>query len=627
MVQESVFERSYVIHVPDGSPLTELDSRLTRISADVTRTASAIVFRVEARLRAALVGSDGAYERRNLLGRASTLPLGIVTYSDTLTTHQLLSLSQDKCEAIELESSLSAVRRNGLRQLLDDATGYCYLTSTPAYHFITPSNRHTSVFLRVGDSLTSTDVLDQYAFWLLPSLCRAELVLVDNWSIAAIVIRTLQLLGSRAHFECFSTHPLHDRSSAEATIDRLLAHKTGAGPIACVQSVTGSGTVTDLIFSMFRTRGVVLAPDAITTIFAFANAPVSGAVLCRLPNKLEHFPSDEDCPHCQAGMPAITIDQHGYYLKAGQENDGILTRQLAEEPRPLLKGDGMESALRLHRSDPNDSRHHGFDIDVMTLLENPSFRDRLIQSARDLPNPDVVVAPNHDAGRAMGDILGAITSGPVVFANRLDQSSILSADDRERLRTARHLLIVDDVINSGSRLASYLDGLRRHFPGKETVSILVGIVRPDSDAAYRRIKNTLKSPSTSIKLAYIEKLFLPRWDEKSCPWCQEHTFLAGIANQLSDPPEWLVKRIGDLAAIRTGLRSPLLALPGTTIPTLGADSFIAAQDTSALCLSFHISSALQSLRLDVEIGKRLMPEFPVQRVFGKHHMNATIPAH
>jgi hypothetical protein len=614
----STFDRAHIVHIPDGSALSELDRRLIGLGADVTRNASAIVFRVDSVLREDLIGPDGG-ARRYLLSRAAALPpIAFVTYSDVLTTHQLWLLSQDNCVQVEIESAVSAVRRNGLRQLVDSAIGYCYLSSTPAYHFITPSNRHTSVFLRVADSLTSTEVLDQYAFWLMPYLRGAELVLVDNWSIAAIVIRTLQSLNSPAYFECFSNHPLHDRLSAEATIDRLLAHRTGAGKIACVLSVTGSGTVTDLFLDLFRARGVTLAGDAVVSIFAFANAPVSGTVLCRLNVELEHFPSGE-CPHCEAKVPAITIDQHGYYLKGGQEHEGILTSQLVTQERPLLSVHGTESALRLHRFDPNDGRHHGFDIDVMTLLKQPSFQARLIQSTRTLPKPDVILAPDHDAGRAMALTLRECTTDYVVIANRLNTVA-LSVADRERLTSAKHLLILDDVINSGSRLERYIEELRRTFPRIETVSILVGVVRTDSEDCLRRITNCLKSSYTKYELVFVEKLFLPAWDEKLCPWCQEHTFLAGVANRVSEPPEWLLRRVGELADTKAGVCSPLLVLPDTPIPTLGAGSFVATEGTTALSLSFHLSSALQRLRMDVEVGKRLMPEFPVQRIFAARNL-------
>ena len=52
--------------------------------------------------------------------------------------------------------------------------------------------------------IRSKVALDNFAFWLLPTVARADVVIGDTWSMSPILLRALQMTNSHAHLECFA---------------------------------------------------------------------------------------------------------------------------------------------------------------------------------------------------------------------------------------------------------------------------------------------------------------------------------------------------------------------------------------------------------------------------------------
>src|SRR4029077_17650741 len=85
----------------------------------------------------------------------------------------------------EPASTVSRIREHNLTRIVDEMSDFCYYRSTTSYHFLTPSLKHCTRFLRVGNLIRSVPVLDRLAFWILPDVAVADVLLIDSWSIVA----------------------------------------------------------------------------------------------------------------------------------------------------------------------------------------------------------------------------------------------------------------------------------------------------------------------------------------------------------------------------------------------------------------------------------------------------------
>jgi len=510
-----------------------------------------------------------------------------------------------------------------LRGWVDETRDFCYYSATAGYHLLTPSLKHCSRFLRVGNMVRSVQILDQLAFWLLPEIAAADAILIDTWSIVAVILRALQRLGVEKPFDCLATHPRQDKKSGTKILGKLLAAAPPNPALVCIVSVNSSGSfLSDLaeITVPLQSRFRIVRP---LCLYGFAGSPGSAETLCRLSDTVENYPSAEECALCKGGSLPVPIDPSLYHIKNASERDVLLGEDHFTGRGFLEKYQHVENALRLHRSDPNDGRHHAFDIDVLTLLADSGFKEAFLSTLGRLkPEPEVVITPNHEAGRAMGVIARERLHIPLIVHNDLrqhtDVSTSLSASDDSLLRASTHVLVVDDVLNTGTRLEEFNRSFREGFGQLKRIDFIVGVARPRSESEWKNAELALKGKhSRAATLAYVEKIWLPNWDEAVCPWCAEYDFLSSVSEKMPQPPEWLKSRISRLSERQKGIvGDPLLLLPGVATRSLGSESLFGPAGFSPLRVAFSLAAALQELRYDKRENRRLSPHFPDWRVFG-----------
>ena len=84
------------------------------------------------------------------------------------------------------------------------------------------------------------------------------------------------------------------------------------------------------------------------------------------------------------------------------------------------------------------------------------------------------------------------------------------------VRKSKRVLVVDDVINSGSRLRSYNRALREEYGTFRSISILVGVARMQSRQELRDLKTALCDGHPWLaELQFVYEVVLPRWDAPS----------------------------------------------------------------------------------------------------------------
>jgi hypothetical protein len=462
------------------------------------------------------------------------------------------------------------------------------------------------------------ETLDKLAFWILPHVHHADVFLSDVWGIASVVIRAMHMLDREIPFDCLAEYPNRPSSSAEQTISQLL----GKGKRPCRLGFLVSLSITGELIQAVRKAIGKVGMDGVKldeqTLYSFSNSICPVEPMCRLEEKLSFYSSVESCDLCARGSKLIPIDPRLNLLRFGKEEQVPLRPEHLRDGREFIeKHRHVDRLLRVHRDDPNDGRHHAFEIDVLTLLQEPLFIERYKQKLSTLnQKPDVVVAPDHEPGQLMAKIAAEQFGIPAIKHN--DLGPTISKREVEPIRHAKHLLIVDDVLNSGSRLTGYNKSLRAGFPRLESISFLVGVARPQSSSEWVvNINSLTKHHQWSASLDCVEKIYLPRWGPDRCPWCQEYEFLSDIGGLIATPPSWLDERLRRLSERRIGIyASPLLLLSQqATDQVLPSQAVVGSAGLTQMQTLFSLVSGLQSLRNDPDEDHRLVLGFPVSNVF------------
>lgn len=520
----------------DAGPL-DLDSYLSSLDAESMGSATSFVFRVTSELNSRLAANEGATARAELLRRVTSgVPLQSLTLeADTI---KLFHISEHGLTSAP-PTEIPAVQQADLRRLVEQHQDLCYYQSNPKHHYVAPSTRHCTAFFRLGDVIRSRDALDRLAFWLRPYISASDAILVDTWSIAALVIRALQLQQRDIPFDCLGSHPQQDRSGAEVVVTRLIRAMKQGGQLTCIVSVTSSGRYGQIIAEMCS--GLEIENVRTIAIYTLAGVPNTVEALCQLALNPTNYPPDA-CPLCDKGSTAITLHPGLYYLKNFPERALVLNSSyfLPSQPAPQqvssqpIKYDPFTftslyqtvDLFSVHRDDRH-KRHHAFHVDVGKLLDQSPFSEKFDAKLDSLTyKPDVIITTSDDVSTRMGERASRRLGCPRVTVDSFRHLEKLTPEERSLVQGQYHFLILDDVLVSGSRLSLLNTELRERNEPPAGVAFLVGLGRPPSARDWKKHELALTSRVPWLaSLDAVETIFLPNWDEKHCPWCRESEFL------------------------------------------------------------------------------------------------------
>lgn len=208
------------------------------------------------------------------------------------------------------------------------------------------------------------------------------------------------------------------------------------------------------------------------SIYGFANTPESVSCFARLP---AHKSFLDKCKLCESGSIPVHIDPASYHLKSRTESPVMLTRDHLHPGKTFIERyRDTQKMFFVHQDDRNDLRHHAFSLNMLTLLAHPVFEERLDQKLKSLQGQvELVVAPNHEAGRKLADATAREFGCRFIIHDTLERSKT-GAAEVEALSNARKVLIVDDVVNTGSRLKRYIQSFREGGYGQfDVINYLV----------------------------------------------------------------------------------------------------------------------------------------------------------
>jgi hypothetical protein len=523
----------------------------------------------------------------------------------------------------------AALAHAELRSVLDRSG--VILPPTDGYHYSGPNGMHYESFVRVGTAIQEVDSLDAIAFWLLPRLSRSPVVVLESWTIISLGLNAGQYLRDNAirgpDGEPAQVVAVETRRSYAEPRERLLQRLAGVRkrhgapdppPVLALVSVSSTGDTAEDLLRTCQRAGF----DDIDVVGLYrAEEPDRPESLCVLPEVSRHWPPGPDtCPHCEKRSQIVTVLPDSYLLDlAATVRDDIAIRitdaQFARRFFGRYAGCG---AISVHRDQHDRRRHHMVYVDVLPLLGHPDFLGGLERELGEVDEVDLILCPEHDAARALAAVVSDHVGLPVLEADpqRLLE---LQPEEAELLRAARRVLVVDDVVITGTRLRHYRNMLHREgvaIHDDFELHVLAGVARP-SDLA--RLKGVMDFTHDDERFHFVELLPLPNWGERDCPWCDELTTL-GRFGSYAPTSTVLAARFRALREVRDGLAEGLY-LPwladeqGITDPMLlGPNSIFRAKTEPELFAA--VASSLQALRNDDELNERFT--LPVAKVLSRN---------
>ncbi len=632
-----------------SSRVADLIDSLKRVHTTSKLTAPYFVFKINEKLRNDLAGD--ANSRLQIVERSTNKPVFLLEYDYLHQRYLIHQITPDNVALVANPKLLNDIREFDLLEVIDNTKGDCILDAPHGTHFITPSEKHTTRFLRLADALHSYNAMDRISFWLQAEMAVASGVIADTWSLASVILNSQMLLEASIPFDCFRQHIRYDEDGAIEVLSKLSEKLHGNGKLLCLVSITSSGFFSRKFEELVHNANILNSPKVIS-IFKFKNSPEHVHAMATLDFDFECY-DEQNCIYCKGSERQATyhIDQKFYDARLFQEETVRFTYRLLQEELTIERKHGSLSdylkakflkavkikvrsqaskfihtygknpgVLRVHRIDPNDgmvARHHAFYIDVATLLEDERFKEELISAFVNLKGEAdgfVVVSPPHPAG----DLLAAIACDKL-NAKHIRNHTLreLSAEQRNVIASARHIVFLDDVLITGSRIIQYVDALRAlDLPGlsKLKVTWFPVIARPPNEKVIDSIKDGLSVHEWANELKYLYKIELPNWGRRDCPWCHELKVFKKEFDEPFDEPIWYSNRRDLLAETNEdqGISvEPFFHFPNIERCVAGASSPIMDKGCSEMQVLFLIATGLQKLRnsIDKPLGRGVLHRY------------------
>lgn len=559
-----------------------------------------------------------------------------------------LSETYDRVFAFEEkpETLIDGLRKRELVDMVKRSEAL--LSASDNYTFHLPSGAYTDDFLRAGNIQTSMHNLDTLFFWMLPYLSDVDGILVDTWSIGSVALNCSRLIGvydgtrkRNLRVEIRSSY-VDGRAATRSQLFEL-AERASYGlssPFLSIFSTTMTGLSIKNLRSALTTKEC--PSDLIRLLVLFRRASskikVEGETvpeLCSL--ELSGYRNDNT-----SDKVAIDIDRTTYFPVFAKEKETSLTRTFARQNQSFFSNYGSWNCIRIHADSIVERqvyRHHGIYIDVLKMLRTDRFRARLEAILEELDRvPRMVIVPPHDAGVALAEFVASFFEKKEKFRPRVvvhldlglpssDEVDSHKSQEMEavhaELRSLSHtdtILVLDDVVTTGTRLSAYQKRLRdTEYKGE--ICYLVGVQRMQARSEYHRLSSTLEQNNLGRphKVRNVESVVLPNWSKIDCPLCVEQVFLEELINSQPDPyPSWIHARLNLLRKTTSeGLSDDVfLKPPSASALSLTINSFFAPPNAPQAVVLSSVAAAIQEMRTCEDRKKRLDSRgFPVRTLF------------
>lgn len=625
--------KKIIIKKISGGVVQSLIARLKRIK--ITSDIESIVFKVDKTIKEHL--ETDLRDREQILIRANGVDVYLLTLNRNFS-QSLFHINKESCRCINKEK-LEEIRRADFLDVLERFDGEGLHMAGDGMHYQTPSGKHTKAFLRLADVVHSFGQLDRISYWLLEKLNRVKAVLVDNWSLASIILYSQIPLDKKIRFDCLHQHLNSNVEDARKIVKKLFRDLEKDDYVLLFVSVNTSGehyAALNYMCNEVRPDLNYISASAYQMPYNEKDSNHSPEIFCKLDNKAMLTYTKQDCPHCKNKDNLLYIDERYYYPKPNKETPILLPaepKEYSEIHSHFEIISKIDKALCIHRDDPHDEntpRHHAFYINVVKLVEDDSFKEKFIEKWKELKNkhddPDVIIHPPHTAAKKLLELIEDQWNGKkkVIAEHRLDE---LCEKNKNDLKSCKHICILDDVVITGGRIKAYVEDIRAELSSialsLENLSVLVAVQRTENENKIIELKDGVlsKKHDWCSELYAATKIFLPNWDEKSCPWCREAEIWAKAGDLYPfDEPSYFNSRRAALNLHDTcGITvSPIPKFDPDSVQKLGAGSPLGKSGMGEIIeempLLFKIAVLLQIIRFDKDPKKRLARKFEINNV-------------
>lgn len=520
-----------------------------------------------------------------------------------------------------LADCLISVLRHAEARALLDRSGVV-LPADDTFHYEGPNGRHYESFVRVGTAIQSIDVLDGLTFWLLPWLTRCSVIVLDSWTILSLGLHASRYLAElpgglqSIAVECQRSYDEPEEQLQQRLTSLRRQRGNSPGRALVVMSVSSTGATGSRIGQICTTSGF----EHVDTVSLYAPGGDVGEAFCSLDEIASHW-DEANCPHCAEESSRVRVMPDTYLLDlaATVRDDVAIRLPHVQQGREFFSRYGGVGAISVHRNQEDDERHHMIYVDVGALLATHAFHEKLDQTLGEVGEVDLVLCPEHSDGCGLAATVASLLGISWLAANP-ERLLDLKQSEAEKLEAAVRILVVDDIVMTGTRLRRYRNALHRRGRVDDSFELhfLAGVARPDSLLALRGIADYIDRPPAAPRFHYVELLLLPNWGQNECPWCIESALLQRHGAQVRDRDQ-LEARQATLGDLTRGLQDGLFmewlaAAPPPTSPwQLGPESIFQVQTEPELFAA--VANALQVLRSDQLLNERFT--LPVAKILDR----------
>lgn len=627
-----VIDEMFLIQTDPIRSWYDLDAAVSELGEADLAKAQHLAVRVPVGVVQELSGSF-VNKAQEIARRLPRVEVFLVWFDPTNESHGMAALRRDTApEAINDVALLERVRNTEIKRLLMQAGDLPHHV-VHKEAFVAPSGRLCDEFFRCANVLISSEAIDTLAFWSLPYLKDVGLILLDTWTISAVAFSMLQQRGVSLPVLGFRAHPFADLAGARNTVSEALRRCEYGKQVLCLASVASTGGFETKVAALFSEEQ---RADSLIVRYLFSLRDADAGLTSRSQTKLEKPACTAKETELSARPSKIGIDPTLFYPRPSPETSVHLRfehfglekkskfRFSLDPTQPERTDTPFRSTIARLQSVPGAVKSHvefggrcfPYFVDVEALAGNPLFIERasdVLRGSKSSGQWDFIVHARSQPSRALAESLAAKLGSPLYSMTQLEQAC--------RQRASAKMLFVKEAVASGVSLVQDSADIRQasSLAPPARITYLVGVNRgttSDHNATYNAIST---GNEWETELLSVERL--PVSSQDRCPWCEELSVLSAAANAFRfTVPDWIERRIGVLS--RGGLSSKLLlhVEAESQDPQIGSGSPVFPAGWSSESAALYFAVALQALREDSDLGRRLAPGFFLSQVLSPNAM-------
>ncbi|MCP9745983.1 hypothetical protein [Lacihabitans sp. CS3-21] len=420
--------------------------------------------------------------------------------------------------------------------------------STPDHHFVFPSGKHCSRFLRTGNVLINHPEIFYLSFQLLPKLKETSYIYCDTASINALPYTLFEL--KRRFGQDFVCPLVYSFKSYD-----LFEDKTSSFPpdsLILISSSTSGGIIVRML-----EKELVSKSQICLLYFLGSNSDYRAhaeQIICNLTKELnfdigldvlDSFKKNELCKFCDENSRPIPIKGDVFLTVQPQVN--LLSLKTIPEYAPKafpyfiekFRGFGSSENTILkvyYKDDTNGKENYEIYIDYAKLIENierfgtyKKSLDKCIDKC--IPANSKVILTLPDVGsRHLADYILTQTSGGI-------NPKVIKFEDNwvdELNGINGTIVIVASCISSGKKMLQ-ISRLLRKFPNL-CIVYFIGIFRPPNENYSKTLSSNLSkgsTPSDSSPVIAVETIKCSN-KKKNTPWAREKDYIDKVITEIDE---------------------------------------------------------------------------------------------